>query len=252
MLKAVDPLSDEFFTIRPIIIKKSKSLLDLKQSSSSICNLPSHDTVTLLLVIEEITLIDSSIAIDELALPMHFIVLEVAFIATASRPHIDSISLHLVAAEGSLVARLIKHSKFTMTMPESVLILSLEHAIVPSLTPLAMLLVILPAALVDCTIGSDQLTLAGTLIIDPISNVVAAVGIDHASVPVVLIARPVAVISRAIFPHLTALTVSARATPLAEVRCTLICQLHFIPSHHCLVKLREHLLTLLIAKLILS
>ena len=227
------------------------SLLYLKKSCS-ICNLPSHDTVTLLLVIEEITLIDSPIAIDELTLPMHFIVLKVAFIATAAGPHIDSISFHLVAAEGSLVARLIKHSKFTMSMPESVLILSLEHAIMPRLTSLAMLLVIQPAAFVDCSIGSDQFTLAGTLIIDPIADIVAAVGIYHAPVSIVLIARPVAVIARAIFPHLRAMTVSARPTPLAEVRCALICQLHLIPAHHRLVKLCEHLLTLLIAILILS
>ena len=114
----------------------------------------------LLLVVREITFIDSSIAIDEFALPVHFIVLKVALVTTATWPHVLSVAFHFIGTEGPLVACLIKHSKFTVTVPKSVLVLSLEHAIVPSLTTLAMLLVIEPAAFIDGAIGPDQFPLA--------------------------------------------------------------------------------------------
>lgn len=107
-----------------------------------ICNLPCHDSVPLFLVIEEITLVHSTIAIDELALAMHSIILKLAFIAAAAGPFVYSISFHLVTVEFTLVARLVKHAELTMSMPESFLVLTFKDAIVPRLRPLSVLLII--------------------------------------------------------------------------------------------------------------
>ena len=114
----------------------------------------------LFLIIEEITLVHSTVAIDELALAMHSIILKLALVTATAGPDVYPISFHLVAAELTLVARLVKHAELTMSMPESFLVLAFKEAIVPHLRPLSVLLIIQPAALIFGLISSNKFTQA--------------------------------------------------------------------------------------------
>ena len=98
--------------------------------------------MSLFLIVEEITLVHSTVAIDELALAMHSIILKLAFIAAPAGPDVYPVSFHLVTVEFTLVARLVKHAELTMSMPESFLVLTFKEAIVPHLRPLSVLLII--------------------------------------------------------------------------------------------------------------
>ena len=113
---------------------------------------PGHHAMTLLLVIDEAAFVYSTIAIDKHSLPVHLIVFEVALVATTAWPSIHAVSFHLIGAEGALIARLVKHAKLAVTMPQSILVLPLEESIVPRLRALPMLLVVEPAALIDCSV----------------------------------------------------------------------------------------------------
>ena len=104
--------------------------------------------MALLLVVAETTLVTPPIPVDEQADSMHLIILKVALIVASVRPSILTMPLHLVVAEEALVAGLVEHDELAVTMAEAILILAFEVAVMPRLPPLAVLLIVLPRALV--------------------------------------------------------------------------------------------------------
>ena len=224
MLQAVHPSTFESFPIRP-----------------------SHDALSLLLVIDEGTLVYPSVDVAELALTVHLIVLKDSLVVAATWPDVLSEAFHLVVFEFTRIARLIEHSELAVAVAQSIFILALEVAVVPGFRSLAVLLILDPTALVAGAVGPHELTLTHTLVIFPVTYVIAAIRVDHTSMSVMFITGPVAIVALTIRPLLFTVAVPAQTTPLACVQCVLVFCLHLGPQRHHLVQLHKHLLAHLIS-----
>ena len=77
---------------------------------------PSHDTLSLFLVIKKATLIYSTISVDEHTLTVHLVVFEDSLVAATTRPYVLSKSFHLVVRESTLIARLIEHTELSVAV----------------------------------------------------------------------------------------------------------------------------------------
>ena len=194
MLHPVQPLSIKLATIWPV-----------------------QHTMPLLLVLDETSNVLSAVAVDEFALSVHLVVVEATLIVAAIWPQVLALAFHHVLSKVSLVARPIEHDKLSVTMSETILILSLESSILPDLGTHTVLFIISPNAIIGGLICAIKLARSTPLIIFKVTDVVTAIRVDHSSESVKLPAYPVTFVASAIGPNLTSTTMALRATPLAKV-----------------------------------
>ena len=130
---------------------------------------------------------------------MHFIAKPFALIISAIGPGVLADALDVVVAELADVAGPVVPVELTMSMLSSVDVGTFVACLIrPSFDTVAVLLVILPAALVHGTVIMHVLALAISLVVEPLALVNVAIRVDQPADTVGLATLPLPFVQRAI------------------------------------------------------
>jgi hypothetical protein len=180
---------------------------------------PSENTMTLLLIVEVVSLVTTSIMPCEYTCPVHLVIVPLSGILAAIRPSVDAPSLNIVIEEGTFVGWTISPEELALAVLLAFLIIAfVAGTIRPDLLTLAMLLIFEPPTLITGTIRVVIDTEAVSLVIFPLPVVYVTVSMDKATFSISFIVTPVSLIERAVNPDLHTLTVLvALSVPLTSI-----------------------------------
>ena len=156
--------------------------------------------MSLFFVADKVAHVLAIVAVCELALPVHLVVVEGADVMAPVGPGILPLPLHQILRELALVARPVEHDERTLAVSVAVFVFSFEAPVVPDFDSAAVLFVVGPQAVVGGLVAPHQLALSAPLVVFEVACVVAAIRVNHPTQPVMFINGPVAIVASPVRP----------------------------------------------------
>mmetsp|Transcript_65877 Transcript_65877/g.122967 ORF Transcript_65877/g.122967 Transcript_65877/m.122967 type:complete len:228 (+) Transcript_65877:247-930(+) len=171
-----------------------------------------------------------SILPSEPSTAMHPVLNPLAIVRSAIAPAVHTIAVNIVILEFTLVGGAVCPKKLAYSVLQAILVLAHVASVVwPNLCTIAMLLVLRPLPLVHRPVRVVVDAMAMSLVIPPLAHVHIPICVEELPHALCLVCYPLPLISGIIWPHLNAVSIPQRSTPLALVRCAIAECVHLSP-----------------------